>query len=106
MTQRTDRDGWCLRYLALKRAHLRQVPISLSKAERVLAGDLDSQLRKARTLELLGKRDEALATVEACLKRGATEFQIQTMPDMGALRDDSRYTAFIKSMPSQLRLFL
>jgi hypothetical protein len=75
-------------------------PDLIVKAERVLAGDLDSQLLKARTFELLGKRDEALATVEACLKRGATEFQIQTMPDMGALRDDSRYTALIKSMTS------
>jgi len=93
--------GWMVLALCRVKAGAPQTaPDLIAKAERVLAGDLDSQLRKARTLELLGKRDEALATVEACLKRGATEFQIQTMPDMGALRDDSRYTAFIKSMPS------
>ncbi len=66
----------------------------IEKAEHSIApaGDLDSQLYKARTLELLGKREEALTTVAACLKRGATEFQFQTMPDMGALRDDPHYT--------------
>ena len=93
--------GWMVLALSRVKAGIPQTaPDLIAKAERVLAGDLDSQLRKARTLELVGKRDEALATVEACLKRGATEFQIQTMPDMGALRNDSRYTAFIKSMPS------
>ena len=75
----------------------------IEKAEHCLApaGDLDSQLYKARTLELLGNREEALTTVAACLKRGATEFQFQTMPDMGALRDDPRYKVIVKSMPSR-----
>jgi hypothetical protein len=50
-------------------------------------------------LELLGKRDEALATVEACLRRGATEFQIRTMPDMGGLHNDPRFATIVKSMP-------
>jgi eukaryotic-like serine/threonine-protein kinase len=70
----------------------------IEKAERSLtpAGDLDSQLYKARTLELLKKREEALATVAACLKTGATEFQFQTMPDMEALRSDPRYNAIVK----------
>jgi tetratricopeptide (TPR) repeat protein len=93
--------GWMLLALCRVKAGAPQAALDLiEKAEHVLAGDLDSQLRKARTLELLGKRDEALATVEACLKRGATEFQIQTMPDMKALRDDSRYGTIVKSMPS------
>jgi hypothetical protein len=74
----------------------------IEKAEHSLApaGDLDSQLIEVRTLELLGKREDALSIVAACLKRGATKFQVQTMPDMGALRDDPRYAAIVSSMPS------
>ena len=94
-------SGWMVLALCRVKAGAPQTaPDLIAKAEQVLAGDLDSQLHKARTLELLGKRDDALATVEACLKRGATEFQIRTMPDMGSFHRDSRYTAFIKSMPS------
>jgi tetratricopeptide (TPR) repeat protein len=93
--------GWMVLALCRTKVGSPQTALELiAKAEHVLAGDLDSQLRKARTLELLGKREDALATVEACLKRGATEFQIRTMPDMAELRDDSRYSAFMKSMPS------
>jgi serine/threonine protein kinase/Tfp pilus assembly protein PilF len=95
--------GWMTLALSRVKAGAPQTALALmEKAERSLApaGDLDSQLRKARTLELLGKREEALTTVAACLKRGATEFQFQTMPDMGALRDDPRYKTMVKSMPS------
>jgi eukaryotic-like serine/threonine-protein kinase len=93
--------GWMVLALCRTKAGAPQTALEMiTKAEHILAGDLDSQLRKARTLELLGRREDALATVEACLKRGATEFQIRTMPDMAELGNDSRYTAFIKSMPS------
>jgi serine/threonine protein kinase/tetratricopeptide (TPR) repeat protein len=92
--------GWMVLALSRIKAGSPETAVELiEKAEHVLAGDIDSQLRKARALELLGKRDEALATVEACLKRGATEFQIRTMPDMGGLRDDPRYATIVKSMP-------
>ena len=92
--------GWMLLALCRTKAGQPETALDLiAKAEHFLAGDIDSQLHKARTLELLGKRDDALATVEACLKRGATEFQIRTMPDLAGLRDDSRYTAFLKSLP-------
>ncbi|MGA7158883.1 MAG: tetratricopeptide repeat protein [Acidobacteriaceae bacterium] len=93
--------GWMMLALCRTKAKEPQTaPELIARAEQDLAGDMDSQLIKARTLELLGRRDEALTTVEACLKRGATEFQIRTMPDMAGLRDDYRYTAFIKSMPT------
>jgi eukaryotic-like serine/threonine-protein kinase len=93
--------GWMLLALCRVKGGDPKTAIDLiAKAEHFYAGDIDSQLRKARTLELLGRRDEALATVEACFKRGATEFQIQTLPDMGALRDDPRYTTMVRSLPS------
>ena len=93
--------GWMILALCRVKAGSPQTALALiEKAERAPAGDLDSQLRKARTLELLDRREEALTTVGACLKRGATEFQIRTMPDMGALRNDPRYKAMIESMGS------
>lgn len=92
--------GWMVLALSQIKAGSPATVLSLiEKADRILAGDIDSQLRKARALELLGKRDEALATVEACLRRGATEFQIRTMPDMGGLHNDPRFATIVKSMP-------
>jgi tetratricopeptide (TPR) repeat protein len=99
--------GWMLLALCRVKTGSPQSALALiNKAELAPAGDLDSQLRKARTLELLDRRDEALTTVDACLKRGATEFQIQTMPDMGALRDDLRYKAIVRSIPSTTETIL
>jgi eukaryotic-like serine/threonine-protein kinase len=93
--------GWMVLALSRVKAGTPDTAAALiDKAEQCLAGDLDSQLRKARTLELLGRRDSALVTVADCMKRGATKFQFQTMPDMGALRDDPRYKTIIGSMPS------
>jgi serine/threonine protein kinase/tetratricopeptide (TPR) repeat protein len=97
----TNGPGWMLLALArVKSGAPKTAPALIKRAEQSSAGDLDSQLLKARTLELLGKRDEALAIVDACLKRGATRFQIQTMPDMGSLRDDHRYPEMLNASAS------
>ncbi|HSY35601.1 MAG TPA: protein kinase [Acidobacteriaceae bacterium] len=96
-----DGPGWMLLALSrVKTGVLENAADLVAKAEKYFARDIDSQLYKARTLELLGKRDEALATVDACLKRGATEFQFRTLPDMGELRNDPRYHQMIGSMAS------
>ncbi len=50
------------------------------KAESFHADDMDSQLYKVRTLELAGRREDALATMARCLKRGPTLFQFEWMP--------------------------
>jgi hypothetical protein len=52
---------------------------------------MDSQLYKARILELIGKREEALTTIAACFRKGATELQIVPFPDLQSLRKDPRY---------------
>jgi hypothetical protein len=75
-------------------------PALIDNAAKYPSDDIDSQLFKARTLELLGKRDEALTVVVACLKRGATAFQIQSMTDMGPLRSDRRYQEILSSIAS------
>lgn len=69
----------------------------IKKAETHGAIDMDSQLYKARTLELLGNRDEALATLAACFKRGATTLQFTPLPDMESLRKDPRYRQLLQS---------
>jgi hypothetical protein len=63
----------------------------MQKAESLGAGDMDSQIYKARILELLEKRDAALATLAACFQKGASALQIAPFPDMQALRSDPRY---------------
>jgi eukaryotic-like serine/threonine-protein kinase len=101
---RTNPDngpGWMLLALCRTKAGTPATALELiRKAEQATAGDIDSQLFKARTLELLRKRDEALTTVAECLKRGATEFQIQSMVDMEPLRRDLRYQEISKSSVS------
>lgn len=88
--------GWML--LALCRSKLGEMDtarICMNKAEATHADDVESQLVKARTLEVLGKRQSAIATIARCLKRGVTPFQVQTMPDLEALRSDPSYTQVI-----------
>jgi tetratricopeptide (TPR) repeat protein len=85
-TNPTDGPGLMLR--ALYQIKLGQTADALGiiqKADEMPAGDIDSQLYKARALELLGRRSEALLTISQCLARGGTIFQIQHMPDMGAV---------------------
>jgi len=69
----------------------------MQKAESLGAEDMDSQLYKARILELLGQRNQALATLEACFRRGASAFQIAAFPDMESLRKDPRYQKMVQS---------
>jgi serine/threonine protein kinase/Tfp pilus assembly protein PilF len=92
----TDGPGWIL--LALyeaktgakedARAHLRI-------ADSLPSGDLDSQMNKARILEILDSRDEALTILAECFKRGATPFQIELAPDMASLKRDPRYKSLL-----------
>jgi serine/threonine protein kinase/tetratricopeptide (TPR) repeat protein len=93
---------WMLLALCRVKAHHAETAAALmAKAELLQADDIDSQLYKARILELLGHRDEALSTVTRCLQRGATIFQIESMPDLGRLRTDPRYRNLVKLNAAQ-----
>jgi eukaryotic-like serine/threonine-protein kinase len=63
----------------------------IKKADSLGASDMDSQLFKARILELLGNRDEALSILAVCFRKGATAVQVAPFPDMDSLRRDPRY---------------
>ena len=98
---RTDpTDGASLMLLALYRvksgAHQNTLSL-IKKAELLKAEDINSQLFKARILELLGKRDEALATLAVCFREGATSLQFASFPDMESLRRDPRYREIVQS---------
>jgi tetratricopeptide (TPR) repeat protein len=101
-TDPTNGPGWMR--LALYRAKsgsLDGVPLLMKKAELFHVGDIDSQLTKARILELLGDREAALRTIAACIKQGATYSQTQSIPDLESLRGDSRYRDFFTSRFSE-----
>ena len=91
-TSPKEGPGWML--LALCRVKAGQPDTALglvAKAESLYADDMDSQLKKVRILELLGKRDDALATIKRCLSRGPVLFQIRSMPDLEQLRRNPEF---------------
>jgi tetratricopeptide (TPR) repeat protein len=96
LTDPTDAPSWML--LALYKVKLgspQNAPLLIERAESLGARDMDSQICKVRILELLGKRDEALTTLAACSRKGATDFQVVPFPDMQPLRKDPRYRQMI-----------
>jgi eukaryotic-like serine/threonine-protein kinase len=105
---RTDpTDGASVMLLALyqvKSGTLQNASSLIKKAEALGADDMDSQLFKARILELLGKRDEALATLAVCFRRGATTLQFAPFPDMDSLRRDPRYLEMLPSNASSSQI--
>jgi serine/threonine protein kinase/tetratricopeptide (TPR) repeat protein len=61
------------------------------KADLLGVANHDSMLYTVRIFELLGRRDEAVSTLASCFKQGTTRFEVEAMPDLQALRRDSRY---------------
>jgi len=102
-TDQTDGPGWMsLALYRVKSGIPQTAPSLIQKAESLGAKDVDSQLCKARTLELLGKRDEALATLAECFMRGATAIQVAPFPDLQSLRNDPRYLKLVQSNPPKV----
>ena len=81
-----------------KSGEVRQAGALLVGAEAMRANDITSSTLKVRLLELLGRRDEALAAILKALRRGAPVFQFQTMPDLEKLRADSRYEQIVRTV--------
>ncbi|MBV9267027.1 MAG: tetratricopeptide repeat protein, partial [Acidobacteriaceae bacterium] len=61
------------------------------KFDQFPGSDVDSKLVKARILELLGRRREALAVVQESLQTGATRFEVESIADLSHLRNDPAY---------------
>ncbi len=88
----TDGPGTMLLALyRLKSGDTEGIGALVKKAESLGAADIYSQLAKVRILELLGRREEALSTVAAAMRRGVTIFQIRATHDLDSLRADPRF---------------
>ena len=95
-TDATNGPAWML--LALYQAKtggLRRAAESLARADSLFSNDMDSQLYKIRILELLGRRDAALAVLGDSCKRGASALQLIPFPDLTSLRSDPRYQVLV-----------
>jgi eukaryotic-like serine/threonine-protein kinase len=93
-----DAPSWMLLALyKVKSGSAQKAPLLMERAESLGARDMDSQIYKARILELLGKRDEALATLAACVRKGAADFQFAPFPDIQPLRSDPRYRQMMQA---------
>ena len=93
--------GWILlALLEAKAGSASEARLHIRKGDALPSADIDTQLYKARTFEQLGMRKDALNTLEACFKRGATRFQINLMPEMGSLRKDPMYQQMVNSTGS------
>lgn len=100
-TDPTDGPTWMRLALYHVKSDNRQDALALiKKAESLGAIDMDSQLFKARIFELLGMRDQALSTLLACSRKGATDVQFASFPDMESLRSDPRYQRVFQSESS------
>jgi tetratricopeptide (TPR) repeat protein len=97
-TDPIDGPSWMLLALyKIKSGNPQNATSFIKKAESLGANDADSQLYKVRILELLGKREDALATLADCFRKGATAFEMAPFPDMRSLRKDPRYWAIVQS---------
>ena len=96
----TDGPSWMLLALyKVKTGSPQDVPSLMEKAESLGARDINSQLYKARILELLGRREEALTTLAACFQKGASDLQVAAFPDLQSLRKDPSYLQLPGSKP-------
>jgi serine/threonine protein kinase/Tfp pilus assembly protein PilF len=97
-TDAADGPSWMLLSLYLVKSGKPQDAASfMERAESLGTADMDSQLSKARVLELLGKREEALATLAVCFRKGATALEIESFPEMQSLRKDPRYREVLQT---------
>jgi serine/threonine protein kinase/Tfp pilus assembly protein PilF len=93
--------GWILlALLEAKAGSATEARLHIRKGESLPTADIDTQLYKARTFEQLGMRKDALDTLQACFKRGATRIQIDLMPEMGSLKKDPMYQKIVNSTGS------
>jgi eukaryotic-like serine/threonine-protein kinase len=100
-TDATDGPGWMLLALyQVKSGNPANATALIKKAESLGADDMDSQLYKVRILELIGRRDDALATLAGCFRKGATALQVAPSPDFQLLRRDPRYQQMVNSKSS------
>jgi len=98
----TDQNDYpCWMRLALYRVKTRSSEewrALLKKGEEHGLLDVDSEIVRARILELGGRRKDALETLASCFRRGATTFQIDTVADLKLIRKSPQYVQMLRSV--------
>jgi serine/threonine protein kinase/Tfp pilus assembly protein PilF len=96
-TNATDGPGWIqLALFEAKTGANEQARAHIRIGDSFPSNDLDTQIYKARALEVLGSREEALNVLAECFRRGATPFQVDLAPDMADMRRDTRYQKLLQ----------
>jgi tetratricopeptide (TPR) repeat protein len=95
----SDGPGYMILALcSLKLGRTQPAILYMSKADKLGAKDMESQLYKIRLLVLLDRREEALGLITECLGRGATRFQLDSLPDTDTLRHEPKYSQLVAHM--------
>ena len=93
-----DGPGWMrLALCQAKTTNLKPILPMVVQAESLHADDLLSQLLKTRILAIIGHGHEALDTLARCAERGATAFQLATLPDVEVVRRNPLYRSTLGS---------
>ena len=97
----SDAGAWLRLALYKKKLGLTGEALELMRKadEELRVNDPDSKLVKARILELLHRRGDALQTIEDCLRNGGTRYDVELTPDLASLRQDPRYAALLGALP-------
>jgi serine/threonine protein kinase/tetratricopeptide (TPR) repeat protein len=97
-TDATDGPGWIrLGLYEAKVGHDTESKVCLSKGDSLPSSDIETQLYKARALELLDDREHAIAVLAPWFKRGATSLPLEVSPEMARLTKDPRYRELTRS---------
>jgi eukaryotic-like serine/threonine-protein kinase len=92
-TDPADGAAWIrLALYRVKSGSSGDVLLLLTKAGNMENTDVDTELIRARVLELLGKRKDAVTTLANCFEKGTTSFEVAYIKDFAALRKDPEYT--------------
>jgi eukaryotic-like serine/threonine-protein kinase len=86
-------DWMTLAFYEAKLGHRSEAQEDLSMADAQGAGDLPSQFAKVQVLALLGRKQEALKLLLACLDRGLAPIEVDLALDLRDLRSDPEYRA-------------
>lgn len=96
-TDPTDGSSWVrLALYQLKSGSAEDAISLLNKADTLGANDVDTDLAKARVLELLHRRKEALLLLASCFGRGTTAAEVSCIRDLDNLRKDPQYAQLLK----------
>ncbi|MBZ5578362.1 MAG: protein kinase [Acidobacteriia bacterium] len=88
---RRGSDWMTLAFYEAKAGRRERAEADIRAAEERGATDVPSQFLKAQTAAVLGRKEEALRLVLACLDRGLSTIEVEFALDLKAVRADPRY---------------